>query len=401
MFLANTKPFFDERDVTLQKFNLLDFGQIDDYSYVYDPDSRVEKYLRASMPSLPSEFQMSGHGTKSRESCGKFKGIRATKEQPLQTSELMFDTCNKLSCPTCVRKASAVKATKITQKCKDYIIYCFLQGIQFPNLAPKHYSFDPLDFCPDFQDMKTYYKSIKEFIINNIEPYLDGGVVFYHHHRFVPGTDATELYEFGHFHVIGFGYLPHYKDYEKKHGFQYHFHGYLNSLADIFRVARYELTHVVYPERNIQRKSKLTDYEREQLVKDREYLTFLGGVPNPIGEWKITKSKHAYHSYFYFGNLSPYRIKKVRTFKTIQAMRHPDTNQRIYQILEGVHFKLPTIDNRYKYYPLKEMYLLKPLVHPDIQIKIFKSRLKWGKLYRDTKKINYILVKNFKSYFVE
>lgn len=402
MFLGNTKPFFDRSDKNefywdfyLKNFNLIDYGQ-DKYEFenIYDSDSRVERYLHANMDDLPNLFILSGRGQKTRDTCGRFKGIRSGKFSPTLSRELMFTTCNKLSCPVCVRKAANVKALKIVQKCRDYIWFCITQGITFPNLRPKHFTFNPLDFKPNLEDMKKYHESIKKFIERNIQPYLMAGIVFYHHHRFKTEKKET-LKEFGHFHVIGFGYMPDYKTFFKKHNFIYTNEGYLNTLSDIFRVARYELTHVIFPRKKIVRKTKRTHSEIETLTKHNEWQKFLGLPEVPITEYKESKSIHSFHSYFYFGYMSPYNIRKLKERKIFLPMRHVDTNEKMYEIIDGVLFRKQSLSGRYKYYTIVEMYDKGLIVDDDLQVKFFKSKLKWGKLFKQSHWIRWIKIKNF------
>jgi hypothetical protein len=393
MSLGNTKPFFERN---LNEFNLLDFGQnLDEFDHIYDPDSRVTKYLEANLEaSLPNGFVLAGHSEITRQSCGRFRGIKGTKKFTRDTLELTFDTCNKLTCPICVRKASKVKALKIQQKCKDYIWWLITHGYKAKYLCPKHISFDPIDFKPNFESRKAFHSSIKEFIDKNISPYLSGGVVFYHHHRFKNKEKRDILKVSPHFHVIGFGFLPNYKEYQEKHGFQYHSHGKLLSLADIFRVARYELTHITFPLDEIIRKTKRTDPELSLLVKKQEWDKFLNLQTKPIPEFKETKSLHSFHTYFYFNNMSPYKIRELK--KKIHWLPERDDmyNKKVYEILDGIILAFPTKTNDFKFYNLQEAYDKALRITPDILVKVFKSKLRWGKLYKVKSIFRWLEIKN-------
>lgn len=422
LFLANTKPFFKNQNILsdfyLEKFNLLDYGQLDsEYHDIYDPDSRVEKYINAIMPELPEGFLFAGHGDVTRDSCGEFQGVRATKQNPSLTKEIMFNTCNKLSCPTCVRKASNVKAQKIVQKIKDYIWFCVAQGTSRINLVPKHFTFNPNyvdkhgvyheNFKADFSSMKNYHKSVKIFIKKYISPYLDGSVVFYHHHRF-KDVLKTKLKEMGHFHVIGFGYLPKYDVFQNKFGFIYTNEGYLNTLSDVFRVARYELTHVIFPQKFIIRKTILTNAQMDYKRRENEWLRFLHIDTKPIERINFKESLHSFHSYFYAGYLSPYKIRYLKCKKTKRSpkglkkmkfrrpMRNVDTNDKVYEIVDGVILRFLDKSGRYKYYPLDEAVAKRIIVNKNMQIKIFNDRLKFGKLYKTNSLLNWILIKDFR-----
>ncbi|MBA7496355.1 hypothetical protein ES702_06955 [subsurface metagenome] len=424
LFLGNTKPFSQRKnlisDFYLDKFNLLDYGQEKgDYFPLFDPDSRVEKYINAEMPELPEGFILAGHGDVSRDSCGEIRGVRATKQNPKSTIELMYNSCNKSSCPVCIRKASGVKAKNILRKIKAYQRFLFSEGVNLVHFVPKHYTLNPNyvdkhgvfheNFIPDFSSIKNYHKSVKEFIKLYITPYLDASVVFYHHHRFKDAL-KTELKEMGHFHVIGFGYMPKYEIFQKKFGFIYTNEGYLNTRADIYRVARYELTHVIFPQKHIKRHSIMTESEFAYRKKEKDFVDWLLHIEfNELTREQVKESIHSYHSYFYTGNLSPYKTRYKKCKKTNRCpngqkrvilkrmMRDMDTNNVFREIIAGITFGFLTKDGRYKYYTRDEAIERKLKVNKDIIIKLDSKYIVWGKFFKTKSYFDIIFsIKNFK-----
>ena len=425
LFLAPTKPFISNKnfldDFYLKKFNLLDFGHKDkDFSDIYDSDSRIEQYINAEIPSeiaLPDGFVMAGHGNVSRDLCGEFLGARSTKQDPSGTLDVMRNSCSKLGCPTCVLEASTVKSTNILQKIRDYIWFLVTQGVNHKFLVPKHYTLNPNyidksgnyheNFVPDLSTMKNYHQSIKDFEKKHIDPFLDAYVLVYHHHRFA-NEGKTILKVSPHFHVIGFGKFPKYEVFLQKFGFIYTNEGYLNTPADIFRVARYELTHGIFPQKNIKRKSVLSEKEFAYKKKEKSFETWLTGVEfDEVTRNVVKESKHSFHSYFYGGNLSPYNIRylkckvKKRTPKGLKKirislpMRDLETNHKIYEIIAGLLFRMLDKLGRWKYYTLSERIVLAPRINKDIQVRFDYNRLKFGKLYKTNSYLNWIKIKKF------
>ena len=76
-------------------------------------------------------------------------------------------------------------------------------------------------------------------------------------------------------------------------------------------------------------------------------------------------------------------------------MRHIDTNDKIYEITDGIHFRIKDLNDKYKYYTLAEMYSKTPMVDQNMQACIFKSKLKFGKLYKVKSCMNWISIKKF------
>ncbi|MBA7494947.1 hypothetical protein ES702_05525 [subsurface metagenome] len=422
LFLANTKPFFQNKNIVspffLNQFNLSDYGHLDsEFEKIYDPDSRVSYYLNADSPELPEGFLRAGTGDITRDTCGEIIGVRSTKQNPKGTKEILYNSCGKLSCPSCVRKASNIKALAIANKVFDFQRFLFINEVNRSGLIPKHLTFNPNfidkhgvfheNFIPDFSSMKNYHKSIKRFIEKYISPYISASVVFYHHHRF-KDVLKTELKEMGHFHVIGFGYMPKYEIFQKKHSFIYTNEGSLKTFADIFRVARYELTHVIFPQKKIKRHSLMSESEFVYRKKDKDFVDWLLYIEyNEITREQVKESLHSFHSYFYAGFLSPYKKrylkckktnkypKGLKKLETKRAMRDIDSHNIIFMITGGITLRFLTKDGRYKYYTLDEAIARKLKVNENIEIKFYYDRLKFGHKCKQKYFLNQFKIKSF------
>ena len=397
-FLASTKAFFDheKKEISYNSFlkrkNLLDYGQLDgDFHYIYDPDLRMINYIKASLPELPYPFVLSGHGNITRDSCAEFHGLKATKSDVIGTMEPMFKSCNQLPCPKCVLKACSKKAHAIVQKYRDYIWYLIMAGFSGYELRPIHYALNPnfvdkhgvehINFIPDFSSSKNYRKSLMDFAKVYIEPYMDASTWCYHEHRFA-NEEKTELRSSGHFHVVGWGFFPHFKEFEAKHGFQYVNINYKNgtaieSLADIFRIWRYELSHVVFPINKIIRTTKRTETEISDMARENMNRQLLGIESIQITEYKQDWSYHSQPAYFYQGFMSPYLTRKIKERKIKLPERSDVNNEKMYPILDGFILRIMSLSG-WKVYRPNEAIDKRIKIDLSLQIKIYKSRLKFS-----------------------
>ena len=394
-FLVGTKAFLDREkndldyDFFLRKKNLLDYGHLEkDFHYIFNLDARIIRYLKAEMPELPYPFVLTGHGVKTRSSCGEFRGLKSTKQNVELTHKLMFKSCNQLQCPSCAPQSSSVKAKAIVQKYRDYIWYMITCGFNDYELCPKHYSLNPLNFHPDFSSSKNYRISLMAFAKEFIDPYMDASVWCYHEHRFA-NEEKTNLKSFGHFHVFGWGHFPHFKIFEAKHGFQYVNIGYkagkvYNSLSDIFRVWRYELSHVIFPRNKIIRRTKRTYDEISRLSRENLALELLGLDRVEITEYREDISLHSSPAYFYQGFMSPYLTRKIKEKKILLPERSDFNNEKMYKITEGYLIREKT-DVGFLNHTPAEAFDKRVKVGLDTQIKYFKSKLKFSKHSRRAK----------------
>jgi len=396
----------------LKKPNLLDYGHDSkDFSYVYNPDARIIQYFKASVPELPYPFVLAGHGNITRDSCGEFGGFKADKNDVLNTIVPIIKSCNQLKCSVCAMKACSIKAKAITQKYVDYIRYLFAHGFSMKELRPKHFSFNPnyvdkngvvhINFVPDFSSPKNYDLSIKAFAKKYIEPYLEAGAWCYHHYRFAD-EEKTSLKVSGHFHAVAFGWMPDFFDYMAKNGFNYVNEGYKNhkeitSQSDIYRIWRYELSHVIFPVNKIIRISKRTHDEISDMARENSNRQLLGIESIVISEYKEAWSFHSACAYHYFGNMSPYKTRILKERKIKLPERDSRTNGKIYRIIDGYLMRSGPAGKKKVYLP-NEAVDRRIKVDLDLEIMIFKSKLKFSKkACREKHFLRIIKIKNFES----
>ena len=398
-FLASTKAFLNyekddlDYDSFLRKKNLLDFGHFEsDFNFIYNPDQRTIKYLKAEHPDLPYPFVLTGHGQITRPSCGIFLGLKATKKSTELTHKLMFTSCNQLQCPVCAEKSCSIKAKAIVQKFRDYIWYLITRGFSDYELRPKHYALNPnfvdkngfehINFVPDYSDNgKNYRKSLMAFVKKYIDPYMDASTWCYHEYRFAD-DEQTKLKNSGHFHVVGWGHFPHFKVFESMFGFQYVNIGYKNgtvisSLADLFRIWRYELSHVVFPRNKIIRTTKRTFDEISRMSRENLDNRLLGISEVQITEFRKDISLHSAPAYFYQGFMSSYLTRKIKERKILLPERSDLNNQKMYKILDGYLIREHTNVGTLIHTPA-EAFDKRIKINLHLQIKYFKSKLKFS-----------------------
>jgi len=412
-YLKNSETIdFLRKEASLRTFDLNDYNRNDsDFSYLYEPDTRIDNYKNASMPSLPFGFMMAGRGPISRPNqCGRVIGLRASKNHTEETMDPVIDSCNQLSCSLCFEKASTIKAINIYQHIKDIQDYLFTLGYPPASLVPKHYSFSPPNDASiwTLESIEKFKSQLKEWIDKYIEPVFIGAVIFPHQFRFADPDVREDLKHSNHIHVIAFGgKLLHFKEFEAKYGFRYEFLGYLNKKSDIVRCARYILTHTIYTQKLITRTSDWTSEQLDKMKKNNEWLTFLKGNPLPIPVKNVKESLHSRPAYFYSGALKPYnkRYRKVsvckrfpkgiKVFSLKRGARDLIYNELIYNIVDGVNFCILDVRGRRKYYDFETFFMLSPLINENIEFEICKSKLKFSKLHREKKIISRIeFIKN-------
>ena len=404
-----------EKKAALKKFNLLDYGNSPVLlPNLIDLDTRIKKYLDASRPELPEWLNFSGGSKQTRNSCGKVLGLMASVNHPEKTLVPFVSSCNKLGCKVCAEKVSDVKARTIAQQIKDIQTFLFLKGYPRCFLVPRHLVFSHYasDFFWSYESLEAYKTDIKDFIKKYLDPYFIGSVVFTHPFRFKDPDIREHLKHSQHIHVIVFGgKLPHYDLFAEKYGFRYFNKGYLNSDADVKRCASYCLSHTAFPiDVDAERILEWTDSQKNRWKKDNDWLAFLGGIPTVIPDKNVIKKPRSLGAYFYQGALKPHnkRFKKIPKSKLFpkgikklvfrRGLRDLDTNELLYEVLEGFIFFIKDKNGFWKRYNADEFKIRSPNNREIIKYELCKSKLKFGRLMKEKKHLNWLeSIRNLKS----
>ena len=217
-----------------------------DYSYLdlpfenfYEKDSRIEKYHKAYIIPYPElkNWSMSGRyinfdlklgGT--RPNCGQIRGVKKSKSL-FGRPKPLINSCGKLQCKVCYRESSSIKALKI-QDHLDSVLYRFMfDKVKFTrsrvrNLDFKHVSFNPAPVKKNtrnwehllkyFINYEIYMKNIYLPVKKIVDKYFIGAVIQLHLYRFWD-KEKTVLFFSPHFHVIGIGWVPNWKNFIRRY----------------------------------------------------------------------------------------------------------------------------------------------------------------------------------------
>lgn len=355
--MALVDPYFDHRR---EKFNL----DIIDFSYenlpfkdLYDKDSRIEKYHNAYIILYPElkNWSMAGRfitpnnilgGTK--PNCGQVRGIKKSKFE-VGKPKPIINNCGRLHCKICFREASSIKSTNVKDHL-DSVLYRFMfDGVKFTrsrvrNIDFKHVSFNPAPIkegvrdwshlLPFFENYETYLEKVYLPVKKIVDKYFIGSVITLHLYRFWD-DDETVLFFSPHFHVVGIGNLPSWKNFIRRHGKtfkvddRYYGLNYWNmqnkesglyllpTKKDIHNVLKYVLSHSglhMYDQKRLNRQSVLEKASNEV----RTHST-------------IKASKTAYH----YGNLfTPQKYRVLKRFE-YKVSQRDENNDLYYEIIEG------------------------------------------------------------------
>lgn len=342
--------------------DILDYSYLDlDFQDLYEKDSRIEKYHSAYIIPYPElkNWTMAGRfinqdttlgGT--RTNCGQVRGIIKSKFK-IGKPKPLINNCGKLQCKVCFRESSSIKAMKIMDHL-DSVMYRFMfDNVKFTrsrirNLDFKHVSFNPASISEGvrdwshllkyFENYDSYLKNVYLPVKRIVDKYFLGAVITLHLYRFWD-QEGTVLFFSPHFHVVGIGNLPSWKNFIRRHGKtfkggtkkepKYWGINYWNmqnkesglyllpEKKDIGASIKYILSHsglCMYDQKRLNRQSK----QEKENNDERTYST-------------IRASKISYH---YLNAFSSQKYKVEKEFKYKVSLRD-ENNDLYYEVIDG------------------------------------------------------------------
>lgn len=436
---------------SIKRYNVLSLetipGGLEKIRPIYDPDSRVSKYIEAKVCfDTPENITFAGHGVIYRpDRCGKFAGFGVCdscgKVRPL------MENCGKITCPVCLRMAASKKAYAITKsKISPYIRFITENSVK--NNMAGHYVLSPTDIVPidklsDFGvkwyeraliinrmlwDKKNYQtdkqrKDIIQVVREIIAPYLDASVIIFHPCRFENELIKKNLIWSPHFHIVGFRkstvmeknrtFLP--KDTYYKLGMIFTHISKLPTLKDINKCLAYCLTHTwihtytkakkrrywknpdtkVKSDYNMKLEKEYEAYAETIAFENRERSFILSLRDHPLilrsfDEWLIYKSTHSSPCYYYQGLLRPHNSVMISMKRRAEVIdcEIPECNGFMTELIEGAY--VIDADSGRMYSPLQ-------MKDQNISVFIYNNHSQFIAIFRDIKMGNYMFRKYWKK----
>lgn len=262
----------------IKMFNVLSLetipGNLVNIRNMYDPDSRVSRYLEAKVDfEMPDEIIYCGHGEIYRPGrCGKFTGYVGCEH--CGSIRPLVEHCGKLTCPVCLRMAASKKGYHVAKEKFEPFMQFIATETHF-NTMTSHYCLSPAKEVPidglAKYGIKWYNSAVElnkrlwskenyatkekrketfKFVQNILDNFLYGYVIVFHPGRFYDETKKEKLVWSPHFHIIGYahndigyrpGYLP--DDTYFKIGCVFTRISSLRTIKDISACMSYLLTH--------------------------------------------------------------------------------------------------------------------------------------------------------------
>lgn len=352
-------------------------GDLYEIKPMYNPDSRVSKYIDAKVHfKVPENMIYCGHGEIYRPNhCGKLNGF--ARCDTCGEVRPLIDHCGKLTCPVCLRMAASKKGYHVAKEKVLPFINTISENYNLNTLAG-HYCLSPTDTVPVDNltkfGVKWYEKAVKinnilyskkmydspekrkqviEFVRQIISPYLYASIIVFHPGRFENESIKENLVWSPHFHIIGWrhkGSQPNHhlppNTYQKV-GCIFTCISKLPRIRDITQCMSYLLTHTWI---NSYRKMKKRRYWKnpDTLTKvrynealNKEYEQYVDDIiasnnraeyyleperfkvkMKSFDEWLHYPSNHSSPAYFYQGLIRPHHIKNLQeknAFETIDC----------------------------------------------------------------------------------
>lgn len=301
------------------------FLTVDESLYINSKFLTFYRKVSINEGALDKSLIFSGRGSITRDNCGHHFGFYSCSKG--HTIKHKNTYCYSLSCPICFHKAIKRNSYRVL----NHIIKIYKEYKRLGHkIHFRHYSFNTLWDIKNSNQFDYYRRKL----VSILNQYDFHGMLVFHKYRkskvskqdYQKGIRPT-LYYSPHFHVIGYGFLPNYSEFESLYGFTY---------------------------TNITEKHYFLDSEKypKFLNKKSIYLCV-----RYLLSHASFKSNQKAHSYFWFGNMSPQRTYRILEKKISDPVLCKVCNEKLFKIDNPSFIKMD-LDNCICEYQIEYPYKL-------------------------------------------